>query len=265
MRQGKFCFPLSHVLFYQKRTKKVVVMDNKDKWNILAKKFDTYSGQIDPSAADQMIIAWPIILNEITIHRRNNNTQKILDYGCGAGGFCNLLHSEGFQVTGIDLSDRMIEIARKNSPDAITYFSGDLTTLKLEGKFGAISSSMVFQFLKNIESYLQIFHSLLEKQGLIVFAVVSPDFVRRCARDNIRYFDLDPPEDPKAATIRINSDLAIPVYPRSEEEYKKLFAKFGFDFVSSHHPNFTKEFVEKYKWPLPWDTPEYLIITFRKI
>lgn len=41
----------------------------------------------------------------------------ILDVGCGAGVKTRYLASRGFRVTGIDFSEKMIEIARRESPE----------------------------------------------------------------------------------------------------------------------------------------------------
>lgn len=42
---------------------------------------------------------------------------SILDVGCGAGVKSRYLTQKGFEVTGIDFSEKMIEIARRESPD----------------------------------------------------------------------------------------------------------------------------------------------------
>lgn len=41
----------------------------------------------------------------------------ILDVGCGAGIKSRFLSERGFKVTGIDFSEKMIEIARRESPE----------------------------------------------------------------------------------------------------------------------------------------------------
>lgn len=42
--------------------------------------------------------------------------QKILDYGCGGGWLSKILISRGYNVTGVDLSENLIENAKQNIP-----------------------------------------------------------------------------------------------------------------------------------------------------
>ena len=41
---------------------------------------------------------------------------RILDMGCGSGRDAKIFSDRGFKVTGIDLSEKMINISRKNCP-----------------------------------------------------------------------------------------------------------------------------------------------------
>lgn len=58
---------------------------------------------------------------------------KALDAGCGTGNFSVFLAKNGFEVTGVDYSEKAIAIAKKNNRQAnlpITYLRADLTELK---------------------------------------------------------------------------------------------------------------------------------------
>lgn len=46
-----------------------------------------------------------------------NSHKQALDVGCGSGGrFIRLMQGKGFDITGIDVSQAMIDLARKNHP-----------------------------------------------------------------------------------------------------------------------------------------------------
>ena len=90
----------------------------KESWDKLANKFNTHKDdEIDPGAADNIVIAWPVILSEINKNFKQNNNE-VLDYGCGTGGFSNKLNSLGFQL--IDC----IDIVRSKSNDQPIYMDG---------------------------------------------------------------------------------------------------------------------------------------------
>ena len=42
---------------------------------------------------------------------------RVMDLGCGTGALIPTLVNKGYKVTGVDASDNMLEIARKNNPD----------------------------------------------------------------------------------------------------------------------------------------------------
>lgn len=48
------------------------------------------------------------------------NGKKILDFGCGSGGFCRFLEERGIEVdyTGFDINEKLIGLAREKNPGA---------------------------------------------------------------------------------------------------------------------------------------------------
>ena len=65
---------------------------------------------------------------------------KVLDAGCGAGVPVAKILSEQFEVTGVDFSEKQIELAKKNVPDA-TFICQDMTKLEFpENHFDGICS-----------------------------------------------------------------------------------------------------------------------------
>jgi SAM-dependent methyltransferase/predicted ester cyclase len=58
---------------------------------------------------------------------------KVLDLGCGAGGFCRLAVGAGARVTGIDAAAGMVEIARERVPDG-RFDVGDIQFLPYEDR-----------------------------------------------------------------------------------------------------------------------------------
>jgi cyclopropane fatty-acyl-phospholipid synthase-like methyltransferase len=78
--------------------------------------------------------------------------KTVLDVGCGAGKPVDAyLIKQGFAVNGIDISERMIELAKKNVPHGF-YEVKDMSKLK-EGEY----------CVDGIVSFYAIFHTPREK------------------------------------------------------------------------------------------------------
>ena len=65
-----------------------------------------------------------------------NEVRTLLHLGCGAGGN-DYIFKKYYQVTGIDISEEMLEIARSLNPEAI-YHLGDMRTIELDELFDAV-------------------------------------------------------------------------------------------------------------------------------
>jgi SAM-dependent methyltransferase len=60
----------------------------------------------------------------------------LLHLGCGAGGN-DWTFKKHFHVTGVDISDGMLELARKRNPE-VTYVRGDMRNVDLGRRFDAV-------------------------------------------------------------------------------------------------------------------------------
>ena len=54
---------------------------------------------------------------------------QVLDLGCGSGALATRRLSERFQITGVELSSRMVELARRNIPSA-TFVRADMASVE---------------------------------------------------------------------------------------------------------------------------------------
>ena len=60
---------------------------------------------------------------------RNLGAHRVLDLCCGTGTQVSLLHRNGFQVMGVDLSPAMLAVARENAPKDVLFFLEDASDL----------------------------------------------------------------------------------------------------------------------------------------
>jgi SAM-dependent methyltransferase len=71
---------------------------------------------------------------------------RALDVGCGAGRWCRLLASHGYDVQGIDLQDALIERNRRRYP-TMKFHSGPIQDFTPDGPFDLVTHVTVIQHL----------------------------------------------------------------------------------------------------------------------
>lgn len=104
---------------------------------------------------------------------------RVLDLGCGPGLYAQRLSSEGALVTGIDISQRSLDHARKCAEEAglaIEYRRTDFFDIDYIGEFDAViqvyGELNVFSDDKR-DRLLKIVHRALKKDGIFIFDVTT--------------------------------------------------------------------------------------------
>lgn len=98
---------------------------------------------------------------------------RLLDVGCAAGRDSIFFSHQGHATTGVDLSENLLEIARKKAPE-LTLINGDIRRKLFEDEsFDAVWACAVLLHLKreDIPIVLANFYSLLIKNGLLFVRV----------------------------------------------------------------------------------------------
>lgn len=240
---------------------------NQNPWDVLGRKnFNTHlkENEIDPRAADNILIAWPSILKELLSEYKQAKNIKVLDFGCGTGGFCNKLNRLGFNVTGIDPSREMLKTARHNSPKSIRYIKGDQKNLSSLESFHIITSIMTFPFIDNFKDAFKRLVKKLKPNGLIILADFNRAWVKVCLSNKVSFANFDSNKDPKKGG-KVFGDIRIPVFIRSAKEYDEIAKLNGLTKIFEDCPPFTKTFIKQYPDKRPKHIPEYLILGYKKI
>ncbi|RZK12202.1 MAG: class I SAM-dependent methyltransferase, partial [Flavobacterium sp.] len=133
--------------------------------------FKSYSKYYDQLYHDKNYNAeTDYLVNLITKYREN--TKSIIDLGCGTGKHAKLLANRGFEVTGLDLSQEMISIAKQSSD--LDFIIGDITNFKLDSTFDvALSIFHVFSYLTDNDVLLNAFSNI--NRHLVVGGVLIVD------------------------------------------------------------------------------------------
>lgn len=221
-------------------------MKDSNPWDLLSTYFDTTQNEEDiPSgAADNILIAWPVILNFIEQYFPLKKDVRALDYGCGAGSFANKLHRLGFEVSAIDSSKEMIQKARSAYGKYIKFYA-DTSLTNQKNSFSLITSIMTLQFIKDIKKTFEALASSLIENRYLIFAVHNPDYI-------------------KGNILKFENGIEVPVYIRTAKEYNSLAKKYNLQPLLEQYPPFTKEFIEKYPEYKEEKVPEYLILGYKK-
>jgi ubiquinone/menaquinone biosynthesis C-methylase UbiE len=127
-----------------------------------------------------LVYHWKDYAKEVRMVRRIISRHKkfpgkeLLDVGCGTGK--HLSYLKDFDRTGIDLNERMLNIARKNSPGA-RYVRANMTNFRLSNKFDVIlclfSAIGYARTYSNLERTVRNFSRHLKRGGV---AIIEPWF-----------------------------------------------------------------------------------------
>ncbi len=110
------------------------------------------------------------------------NGLNIVDFGCGEGTNTRALARMGARMTGLDVSGRMIEHARRaeeQEPLGIAYQLGSCSQPSglPDGTYDAVISTMALMDLPDINGAMREAHRLLRPGGFLCFSVLHPCFI----------------------------------------------------------------------------------------
>jgi 2-polyprenyl-3-methyl-5-hydroxy-6-metoxy-1,4-benzoquinol methylase len=156
----------------------------------------------------------------------------VLDACCGEGFFSRILAARGAWVTGVDLSPRLIEMARERqsqmhaSAELVDYRVGDLSLPlpDLAGHFDLIASHLALNDVRDHESFARTLYALGKPGARAVLSFNNPysSLVRGHVKD---YF-----ASGATGVYGGMASLGVPAhyYHRTLEEYLDAFLGAGF-------------------------------------
>ena len=101
---------------------------------------------------------------------------KILDIGCGGGLISEPMSRLGAKITGIDASDKNIQVAKlhaKNNNLKINYLNTTPENLDQHNEFDIILNLEVVEHVENLDLYLSSCFKLLKKNGIMFTATIN--------------------------------------------------------------------------------------------
>jgi ubiquinone/menaquinone biosynthesis C-methylase UbiE len=156
--------------------------------NWINRKESTYTHWTRGEIENQIQLAfrnhWLLFSELIAEEKRFNGGQKVLEVGCGRGSLSCYFSDAGYDCTLVDLSEKVINIAKKIFKDnalRANFVVGDANSLNLpDDEFDIIYSIGLLEHFEDIEKPIKEQLRVLKKGG-IWFGYIVPEY-----KDNIQ-------------------------------------------------------------------------------
>jgi len=213
-------------IIHEKEHGKKIVSDAEKVWN-----WSSPSGKKRADRRVEFLINVPGIKKE----------DKVLEIGCGTGLFTEKLYNATkSDITGIDISEDLLEIARKKIPDANFLIEDAMNLSFQDATFDVICGSSVIHHLDMEEAYKEFFR-VLRPGGRMVFAepnMINPQIAVQKNIPFIKRWMGDSPDE--TAIIRWKT------YKQLKRTGFKNIKITPYDFLHPATPTFMINFIESF-------------------
>ena len=152
-----------------------------DKFSRMAEEWWDPSGKFKPlHKFNPLRIAYirDNIIKTLKLKDKNKPLEKIkiLDIGCGGGLLSEPMCRMGAQVTGIDASEKNINIAKlhaKKDNLKIKYYCASPENFKINDKFDVILNMEIVEHVQDVNFFLQSCSKLLKSHGIMFVATLN--------------------------------------------------------------------------------------------
>ncbi len=177
-----------------------------------------------------MVAMWPELVGK-----------RVLDAGCGPGVYTKLLLERGAVVTAIDMSDRMLELARQRlGADAdlrLVDMSRPLDMFE-SGEFAFVNAPLSLDYIEDWRLVFAEFRRILQPGGLVQFSCGHPAFDAEYYQTT-QYFSV---EQVECTWKGFGKHVVMPSYRRSLQELFAPLIENGFQLTKVVEPLPTDDF-----------------------
>ena len=142
------------------------------------KILDLWDKAAEKYALEQEASPFAELNKQIVENRFHDFTGKrVLDLGCGYGGYTEMFRKSGNRATGCDGSEKMIEIAKEKYPDCNFLIADIEKKLPFADKsFDLILCNQVLMDIKDFASTIAECSRLTVTGGILYIGIVHPAF-----------------------------------------------------------------------------------------
>jgi ubiquinone/menaquinone biosynthesis C-methylase UbiE len=229
-----------------------------------------------PERDDSSTRSWDAVAEDWVIHADENDYRnhflmpltlemladvrgiRILDVGCGEGGYTRELAARGATVVGVDGSPRLIAVAKRRAAEAghkIEYICANASSLEPVST-EAFDLALASMSLMDVEDYLgaadQVWR-VLAPEGKLLMSITHPCFSAptsewiRTESGELRYFAVDRYFERSAWNSFLSSRFQRPVIRRHQplEDFVRPLLRRGFVVRDFREPSATPEHLQK--------------------
>ena len=153
-------------------------------YDLLAPFYDAVNSELDYSA-------WADFIEKIVEKEYNGRPELVLDLGCGTGKMTLELARRGYDMTGVDYSPEMLEVAREAAEKEkldVLWLCQDMREFELYGTVElavcCLDSLNHLTNAKDVEKLFSLVHNYLSPDGLFIFDINGKSKFENLYADN---------------------------------------------------------------------------------
>ncbi len=144
-----------------------------EKRTLFDQKADTYDDFCHMPLGHYVDVIEHNIIGDVA---RPKQGETAIDLGCGTGSYATWLYDMGLSVVGIDISQKMLEVARGKLPNGISFLQTDLSCLPFaDNTFDLAICNAVLEFTNDPVAVLREGFRVIKPGGRLVVGCISKD------------------------------------------------------------------------------------------
>lgn len=140
-------------------------------YDLLAPFYDAINSELDYDS-------WADFIEKIISREYKGTPELVLDLGCGTGSMTLELAARGYDMTGIDYSPEMLDVARRRAEEQgadVLWLCQDMRSFELYGTVDVavccLDSLNHLTSPADLDKFLSLVHNYLAPDGLFIFDV----------------------------------------------------------------------------------------------
>ena len=143
-------------------------MENRTYSDVFCKVYNEFGWNYYPEIFGEQLLQW--------LQRNDLHPKTAMDLACGTGILCGILQDSGVEAAGMDFSEGMIRIARKQNP-GIPFDVADMTAYRPQKQFDLVTcTGDAVNHLGDLDAVEKIFgnvYAYLAPGGWFVFDLLN--------------------------------------------------------------------------------------------